>query len=352
MSMLQRIQNPGRHFLLAMSALVLLLAPLGCKKSTDGVDAKKPPIVKAKKPGKGVDLAGAATPSAGKGDDKIAGKAVRQPEGATPTAGTPPAVPAPQRGRPPEPGKPAEAGKAGAMPHSTVVTNPMQPPPVLAKAPEPVKPPEPPKEIILATPPPGKELAKPAHAEAPKRAETPKRAEAPADAEKIAKADDAPRPIVPQVANPDGTVTVRAAPTEPPLDINGYLSRADVEKVLGPKQKFLRADLVGVNPSPNYNSVFFATEKTDLFGVAVQVWRDPNLAESRTRFNTMKNSYSNVAPTTKVTDMGFRSYYGNVVTLVFVDPRRPLLAGVSCSTKLCTADQLIELARRVAERLR
>jgi hypothetical protein len=37
---------------------------------------------------------------------------------------------------------------------------------------------------------------------------------------------------------------------------------------------------------------------------------------------------------------------------VFADPRRPIVAAVTCSQKLCDADSLIALSQRVAERLR
>ncbi len=139
---------------------------------------------------------------------------------------------------------------------------------------------------------------------------------------------------------------------EPPLDITGYLSTVDVTRVLGDKAKLRRSELPGAKPSPTYNVLYFQPEKGDQFGLAVQVWRDSNLAESRTRFNTMRNTYSNVAPTNKVTDQGFRAFFGGVVSLVFADQRRPLVVAVNCSTKTCTADQLIELSNRVNERLR
>ena len=139
---------------------------------------------------------------------------------------------------------------------------------------------------------------------------------------------------------------------EPALDITGYLSAMDIARVLGDKAKLRRAELTGAKPSPVYNVLYFQPVKGDSFGLAVQVWRDSNLAESRTRFNTMRNTYSNVAPTNKVTDQGFRAFFGGVVSLVFADQRRPLVVAVNCATKTCTADQLIELATRVNERLR
>ncbi len=133
--------------------------------------------------------------------------------------------------------------------------------------------------------------------------------------------------------------------------MSGYVSTVDLEYVIGGKLKFRRGDLLGTPPSASYNTLYYMPDKGDGFGVAVQVWRDGNLAESRTRFNTMRNTWSNVAPTNRVTEQGFRSWFGDVVSVVFADPRRPLVAAVSCSKKLCNADKLIALASRVAERL-
>lgn len=308
------------------AVLALVLSAVSCKKGTDAVEpvaGKKPPIVKAKKTAKAGDPAeaeapGTPTPTAAAPaapDSAAAQRAsVRAPEAVTPIAAPAAAAPAPIVPKVPDSAKPA----------------------LVAKPPEPAKAAEPGKTV---------EPAKPARVlDAVKPPEPPKAPEAPKPAKAPVREDDAPVP-------PGGAV-VRPAPSEPPLDLTGYLSTADLEKVLGAKQRFRRAELPGVPPSPGYNAQLFASDKPNELGVTIQVWRDPNLAESRTRYNTMKNAYSNVTPSNKITDMGFRAWYGPVVTQVFVDPRRPLLGAVSCSAKVCNGEQLIELARRVAERLR
>lgn len=138
---------------------------------------------------------------------------------------------------------------------------------------------------------------------------------------------------------------------EPGLDVNGYISTADLEFVLGPKQKFRRTDLLGAQPSKSYNALYYAPQSGDQFGVSVQVWQDATVADSRVRFNSMRNSWSNVAPTNRIAEGGFRAHFEGVVTMVFADPRRPLIAAVSCSTKICSGDQLAQLSQRVYERL-
>jgi hypothetical protein len=146
-----------------------------------------------------------------------------------------------------------------------------------------------------------------------------------------------------------------SAAEPPPLDVTGYLSRTDLERVVPKalsKHKLRRAALPGVKPSPTYNALYYAPAKGDDFGVGVQVWRDRNLVDSRTRFNTMRATWTNVVKTNKITEQGFRSHFGDVVTLVFADSRRPLVAAVTCDVAVCKADELIELATRVKTRLR
>lgn len=173
----------------------------------------------------------------------------------------------------------------------------------------------------------------------------------PEPAEAAPAAEIGPAPVV-AVGQPPAERPGAMDSGEPALDVTGYLSSVDITRVLGDKARLRRSELPGSKPSPSYNVLYFQPEKGDQFGLAVQVWRDSNLAESRTRFNTMRNTYSNVAPTNKVTDQGFRAFFGGVVSLVFADQRRPLVVAVNCSTKTCTADQLIELSTRVNERLR
>ena len=296
----------------------------GCRKKTDAVEAvaagPKPPVVKKK--------VSAATNAAKVGEPNAKpGEANAKPGEANAKPGQPNARPLDPAARPLDPsakvmepsGNPGDARPAtpdaGAAP--APVPDASQPPPTLPVVAEPapaaVAPPAVPEPIAAAAP------------EAARVLREPDLAVAPAE----------PTP-----------------PGEPPLDVTGYIWAADLEQVLGPKQKFRRADLAGIAPSPRYNALYFAPQKGDQFGIGVQVWRDENLAESRTRFNTMRNTWTNVAPTNKVTEQGFRSYFGSVVSLVFADPRRPLIAAVTCSQKTCNADALIALSQRVAERLR
>ncbi len=324
-----------------MMLAVLLIAVPGCRKKPDKAaleavetGGKKPPLVQRK--AKGPDAGAAA------GADNAGTRAAKAATGAA--APSPFAVPTPL---------PAAAVPAPAAPPAAAAV------PSEAAPGSPVVP-------VLALPPPaqpgagrGDAKAEPAPAEEAKQP-----GEAVATAERgadrpggVVRGDrkgpePAPAPEAPALPPPPPPAPEAPVVGEPSLDVSGYISAMDLELVLGTKQKFRRADLPGVPATPGYNALYYEPEKGDYFGVSVQVWRDSNLAESRTRFNTMRNTYSNVAPTNKVTEQGFRSFHSGVVTVVFADPRRPIVAAVACSTKLCNADQLLHLARNVSERLR
>jgi hypothetical protein len=321
-------------------ALVAALTVIpGCKKKDDKAaleavetGGKKPPVVHRKAKDAGAEAADKLGDKPG-ADKLAAGAGATRPPIAKPVV-SPGAAPTPGPA-----GSPVVALQPGAAVPAAPVVNPGDVPaaaPGAAAAPE----------------------AKAATAEA-----AAEKAEAVADKGAGDKASERPGgvirgdrkgPEVPVAAPeaPPAPVPVAHDAGEPPLDVSGYISAMDLELVLGTKQKFRRADLPGVPATSAYNALYYQPEKGDQFGVSVQVWRDGNLAESRTRFNTMRNTYSNVAPTNKVTEQGFRSFYSGVVTVVFADPRRPIVAAVACATKLCNADQLLHLARNVSERLR
>ncbi len=173
------------------------------------------------------------------------------------------------------------------------------------------------------------------------------------EAAKAAAAQAAPEaePAVPEVPAAGPALRGEGPPAEPALDLTGFLTLRDLENTFE-KATFRRADLAGVRPNKGYNSIFFEPTKGDGFGVSLQVWRDANLIDSRTRFNTLKATSTNALDTTALPELGFRAYYGGVVTVTFVDARQPLVASLSCSTKLCKKEQIIRLARIVAERMK
>ncbi len=325
-------------FAVALVTLAALaLTAVGCKKKEGpGVEpvstGSKPPVVKRKP----------------KHPPPVAGAGAAATAAAAPEIGT----------RPPPPGtEPAPA--AAPLPVAAAASPAVAAEPVAAPAPGGLPAPEPvpmPPAAPPGAPAPGEFAANPA-GRPPRVGPNPlggadPAAAAPAPPDRPQPVPEpAPRMPEPVAAPPPDPAPMGREPSEPALDITGYLSAADLERVLGTKAKLRRSDLPGTAPSPTYNAIYFAPEKGDGFGISLQVWRDANLAESRTRFNTMRNTYSNVAPTNKVAEQGFRAYFNGVVTLVFANVRRPLVAALSCSTKVCNADQIIELANRANERL-
>lgn len=322
----------SRRRLMALAvALAAVAMPAGCKKKGDPVEAVttgSAPVVKRKARDAGA-AAATALPSEATRMRAPAGDAPAIP--GAPVGDAAAIVPAPA----------PEAVTPEALANPVVAPSADPPAGALARGPAGEAPPE----LALAAPSRG-------GADSPLGSAAPEAAP-PTGALRPAEDRLAPEPAPVAALEPPPSERPGAMDSgEPALDITGYLSAVDITRVLGDKAKLRRGELPGAKPSPTYNVLYFQPEKGDQFGLAVQVWRDSNLAESRTRFNTMRNTYSNVAPTNKVTDQGFRAFFGGVVSLVFADQRRPLVVAVNCSTKTCTADQLIELSNRVNERLR
>lgn len=345
----------------ALTALLLLQSVCGCSKEPDAGDgaqaAHTPPTVKRKRIRPQGEEAAAAAPA----ESAVAKKAA-------PEAAKPAEAPAPAPGAAPtESGAVAEAVPAGATPPAPAAA----PGAEAVAAPAPAAAPEAAAVggaavggAAVAAPVPADPAAgTPLGAAAGGPAAVPAADTQAADAARAA-AETAARDAA-AAAEPAADPGVGAAapiqgarlrgetpPAEPGLDLTGFLTLRDLENRLVKAPPMRHDDLPGIKPTQGYNAIYFTPAKGNAFGVALQVWRDPSLIDSRTRFNTQKNTASNAVDTQILGDLAFRSYFGGVVSLTFVDARQPLVATLSCSVKLCNKDQFIALARTVAERMR
>ncbi len=362
----------------ALTALLLLQSVCGCSKEPEADPgaqaAHTPPKVKRKRVRPQGEEAAAAAPA-----DPATAKAQPAPEPAKPAEAAAPALgaaptesgavgeAAPAGATPPAPGAEAAAAAPGAVAVAAAPgaapTDPAAVPPAGAALVPPGSVPAAgaPAAADPADPAAGAPGATPGAAVAVPGADTQAADAARAAAEVAARgAAAAERPVEP-APDPaaDAGAPIQAArlrgeaPTaEPALDLTGFLTLRDLENRLEKAPLMRHDDLPGIKPTQGYNAIYFAPAKGNAFGVALQVWRDPSLIDSRTRFNTQKNTASNAVDTQVLGDLAFRSYFGGVVSLTFVDARQPLVATLSCSVKLCNKDQFIALARTVAERMR
>ena len=113
--------------------------------------------------------------------------------------------------------------------------------------------------------------------------------------------------------------------------------------------KFKEGTLEGQTPSPRYNALYFEGDRKDVFGVAVQLWHEPALKDTRARYEQMKIGYPNVQETGNITNYTFFSHWGKVYHMVFMDLKRRRVATVS--SEALTPNQLFTVATRVRDRL-
>jgi hypothetical protein len=145
--------------------------------------------------------------------------------------------------------------------------------------------------------------------------------------------------------------TVVAKPDIIPLNIDRILTVSDVKEVTGQKRLTSVGPLPGIPLSEQYNSRYMAPPKRSTFGSSVQVWKETLMRDMNERYSRMRRDYPNVTDTNAITPKGFFSYWNDVMTLVFMDFQKKLLVAVSCSTDICTPEQLYKLAQRAKSQL-
>lgn len=133
----------------------------------------------------------------------------------------------------------------------------------------------------------------------------------------------------------------------PPIPISHALSSNELKEMTG--MRFKEGVLEGQSPSPRYNSLYFEGDRKDVFGVAVQLWHEPALKDTRARYEQMKIGYPNVQETGNITNYTFFSHWGKVYHMVFMDLKRRRVATVS--SEALTPNQLYTVATRVRDRL-
>jgi len=130
----------------------------------------------------------------------------------------------------------------------------------------------------------------------------------------------------------------------PPLDVARFLSLSKVRSITGSQTLSTVGALSGIDPSPHYNSLYFAPPRRADFGVAIQVWRETTRRDANERFRRMRRDYPNAEDTSAVTPKGLFSYWGDMMTLAFLDFSKKTIVAITCSQKICDQQELYKLA--------
>ena len=158
------------------------------------------------------------------------------------------------------------------------------------------------------------------------------------------------RPKIGAASNSPGVRPKDAVP--PTQDIRLLLTMADIKEIAGDKVRFVRRNLPGVINSKETEALMFAPEKGDAFGFAIQVYYEKPGPRARQRFDNLFATYPNAVEIAPVAGRTFFAYFGEVIHVGFLHPMTGKIVVLSCGQKFCNSDQLYELAKKVASRVR
>ena len=137
------------------------------------------------------------------------------------------------------------------------------------------------------------------------------------------------------------------------LDLTNAMTRADIKNSTGYRGILRPGPLVGIEPGLNYGAVRLKPNARDKFGVALQVWREPNPGAQSRKFNDLLRQYPDSKRSREMGDSAFRANWGGLNYLVWLNRKSRFIAAVSCSSDICKDDAAtLALARTVAPKIK
>lgn len=160
------------------------------------------------------------------------------------------------------------------------------------------------------------------------------------------------QPPVPSqpVPLPQQQAVAPQAPRIPLPDLRLLLTANDVAAIAGTKVSFHRAALAGQLSDEDYDSLYWAPDKGNDFGFAIQVFRNRDMEACRERFSNMMASYPSATEVTPVAGKTFFAYWDEILFVGFILPGKNFIFVVSCGRKFCDSEKLYELAKKIASR--
>ncbi len=155
--------------------------------------------------------------------------------------------------------------------------------------------------------------------------------------------EDLPKNPPPKAANAGGDT----------LDITGAVTRSDVKSTTGYRGILRPNELPGINPDASYNAIRLMPTDKEQFGVAVQVWREPNPGAQSRRFNDLLRQYPGGKRTRDLGDSSFNASWGQLNYVVWLDRKRRVIVALSCDQAICKdSAAALKLARKVSKKIR
>jgi len=137
------------------------------------------------------------------------------------------------------------------------------------------------------------------------------------------------------------------------LSLDNTLTRTDVKTATGYRGNLRPGKLGGIEPGLNYNAQRLKPNARDQFGVAIQVWREPNPGAQSRRFNEMLRQYPDSKRSRNIGDSSFTAVWDGLHHIVWLNRKLRFIAAVSCSEPICkNEDATFALAKRVAGKIK
>lgn len=163
-------------------------------------------------------------------------------------------------------------------------------------------------------------------------------------------ADNAPNEEM-NFDDPEPLPEVRRPKPRVGLDIEKLINIRELREQTGYSGALSDAWLLGQTPDDRYNAMRLSTDDAKDLGFAIQVWKPGNESAASKRFNDLyAQSFGGKKLKAIATD-AFTASHHDIHELGFYDKTRRTTVLLSCSSKVCTLQQLQSIALTIQRRL-
>lgn len=153
-------------------------------------------------------------------------------------------------------------------------------------------------------------------------------------------------------ANKKEILPARSPKPKNALDIEQLINIRELREQTGYSGALSDAWLLGQPPSNHYNVMRLATDNENQLGFSVQVWKPGNQNAASKRFNDLyQQSFGGKKITSVATD-AFTASHHDINELGFFEKSKRSTVLLSCSSKICTLEQLQAIALIIQRRLK
>lgn len=137
----------------------------------------------------------------------------------------------------------------------------------------------------------------------------------------------------------------------PPFRIADLLTADDLRATIGLRSPSTLRPLPGKEPSPYYNSLWYAPEDGETLGVVFQYWHFKNVQSASTHYQSLERSAPSATKPVGVASQSFYTEFEGVTRLVSLDFDQFAVIAISCEIEGCHVPQLMQWMRTAIQRV-